>query len=246
MTPVFSMNVYKRTVKAPELTFHVLNDKKKLINLTYKGRSGNFQLKVKRSFTVLKAILNNHPNLMNIHSLDSILNDPNKALSELKISDGFDHFLIIEKKNKVVHVKLDIEKLFNTVNLDTDPIRLYPADNRITFTKQERQEIYDKFKGKCNITGIQLFHTDDFPTERAFMKNAMIPAYDHRQPLKKTGSNQLHNLQLLSQLANQEKNKICNACANPKCEICALAHPERTTVIYPTNQDIKNLRRNGK
>lgn len=62
------------------------------------------------------------------------------------------------------------------------------------------------------------------------------------RPLKKSGANEEYNLQLISKLANMEKNKICNSCENSKCEICALAHPEKVSVIYPTGQDITVLR----
>ena len=239
------MNFHYRTTSDKDFYYRVPYDNLKLIELTFKGESLQFELKVKRAFTVLKALVEHYPEYMNIHSLDGTLNDPNRALSSLRKEDGFQHFLLEERQNNVVHVKLDVSKLFSTVSKKSEVIRLWPHDNRENIPPAIRRQIFKNFCGKCNITGIGLKKENEFSSV-VFMKNAMSSTYDHRKPLSRGGSNQKHNFQLLSKLANDEKNKICNACSDPQCEMCALAHPERVKVIYPTGQDISNLRRNGK
>jgi len=182
---------------------------------------------------------------MNIHELDGMFNDPNRALSSLKIEDGFEHFLDIEYRSKVTHARIDIPLLFEKVSRVSEIINLWPVDNRESLSPELQNSIIEKFDGKCNITGIGLKEETEFGSV-VFMKNAMSLAFDHRKPLSRGGNNAEHNFQLLSKLANNEKNKICNACEDPNCEMCALAHPERVRTIHPTGQDISNLRRNGK
>lgn len=70
----------------------------------------------------------------------------------------------------------------------------------------------------------------------------MIIEYDHRIPLFKGGSNDITNYQIISKLANKEKNKICNGCMVDDCENCALAFPEKTLIILPNKQDLRTFR----
>ncbi|MCY4560934.1 MAG: hypothetical protein OXC03_01180 [Flavobacteriaceae bacterium] len=226
------------------LHYKVIDKKKKIIELTFRGESLKFGLKVKRSFTVLVELIRRYPEFMNIHELDGTLNDPNRALSSLRREDGYDHFLIEESREKqVTFVKLNAIKPFETVNKDTEIIKLWPLDNRGNLSPALQKKIFQEFSERCNITGIGLKENTKFGPV-VFMKNAMSLAFDHRKPLSKGGTNQEHNFQLLSKIANDEKNKICNSCSDPQCDTCALAHPERVSVIFPTGQNISNLSRN--
>lgn len=101
------------------LTFRIINEREKKIELNYKGKTLRFQLRKKRSFTVLRHLLESYPNFLNIHDLDSILHDPNRAHSDLRNDDGFASFLIEEKRGRgVMH---DAKKLFEFVREPENP-----------------------------------------------------------------------------------------------------------------------------
>lgn len=225
-----------------QFKYRVIDESNKIIELTYLGQSQQFQLKVKRSFVVLTHLAERYPSFMNIHDLDGIYNDPNKALSELKLTEGWNGYIQIEKReNRVTHAKLNVRVLFATINPNENVIRFF-AEQRGDMPLERRRQLFKKFQGKCNITGIRLHQDGKFDDPVVFMKRSQTPAYDHRQPLSKGGTDQDHNLQLISEYANMEKNRICNSCVFPKCNQCALAHPESIKTIYPTKQDISVLR----
>src|SRR3989344_4873150 len=224
--------------------YRIINDKKKQVEITYKNKTIRLQLKKKRSFTVLKKILEVYPSFLNIHDLDKQLNDPNRAHSDLRIEDGFANFLEEKRGDKkVMHVKLDVKKLFEYVRMPENHEEYVhlaiSMQSRETLTPELKSEIYEKFGGKCNITGLKVYNNVQ---GSKFMKKLMVAVYDHRRPSSKGGSNEKTNLQLISEMANSEKNKICNACDGRRCEQCALAYPERFDVIQPTRQNIKDLR----
>lgn len=224
-------------------SYKILNENEKKIEITYDNKTLRSQLKVKRSFTVLKKLLEAYPNYINIHDLDNVLHDPNRAHSDLRIANGFANFLI-EKKDKrgVMQVRLDIEKLFKIYrnhNLD-EFLMLSPLHLRVNLSKEDKNKMYQMFKGMCNITGIKLYKK--IPKGAIFLKHFSLLTYDHRRPLSKGGSNEPYNWQLISKLVNDEKNKICNICEGIKCEECALAYPEKYNIIQPTKQDIKGFR----
>ena len=226
-----------------DFDYTILNEPDKKVKITYKGKSLTFRLKVKRAFIVLKAILERHPDFLNIHELDNIYSDPNRAHSDLRIEDGFANFLIEEKdERRVMLVKLDLDKLFRVYQgYDAKkPICLAPPDMRLNLTASERNRIYAKFSGRCNITGIRVLKKIK---DNYFFKHAMIAEYDHRKPLFKGGDNSTDNWQLVSRLANKEKNKICNVCSSEECEHCALAYPERFSTIKANGQNISELRK---
>ena len=224
----------------------VIDEKEKQIEMTYKEESIIFDLVKKRSFVVLKELLKRYPSFMNIHDLDGVYHDPNRALSDLRHEDGFEPFIDVERREKqVMYVRVNVAKLFTAINKKTSVIRLAPYDRRESISEKDKQKIFKDFKGKCNITGVTLRYSDDFDFKDVFMKNLQLASFDHRKPLVKTGSNDRHNWQLVSRFVNQEKNKICNACILSKCNTCALAHPEKVTTIHPTGQDISILRYNG-
>ena len=225
-------------------TFRIIDEKKKKIELTYKGKTLRLRLKVKRSFTVLKKILETYPKYLNIHDLDRELNDPNRAHSALRIEDGFANFLEEKRgKKKVMHVKINLDKLFEYVRIPDNPNEFVclavAMKKRGTLSSELKAKIYKKFKGRCNITGFKVY---DNVKGNKFLKGLMVASYDHRRPISKGGSDNEENIQLICGLANSEKNKICNICDGVKCEQCALAYPEHFDVIIPTGQNIGELR----
>lgn len=224
-------------------SYKILDEKEKKVEITYNNKTLRFQLKVKRSFTVLKKLLESYPNYLNIHDLDNTLHDPNKAHSDLRIANGFANFLLEKTGEKrVMFVKLDVEKLFKYCRTDKplEYISLSARHGREGISEQLKGEIFKEFKGRCNITGLKVYKKS--PKGAIFLKHFLLASYDHRRPLSKRGSNERYNWQLISKLVNDEKNKICNICDGLKCEQCALAYPEKFNIIQPTGQDIKDLR----
>jgi hypothetical protein len=225
-----------------DYTFSILGNKQ--VEIWYKGkRKLRFQLKQKRAFLVLTKLIEIYPNYLNLHDLDAIYKDPNKAYSELKLTDGFLNFVSEKKGEKnVIMAKIDLENIFNQFHpTNSDEfIKLTSVDPRGNLSERDKQTIYAKFHGKCNITGVKLL--PDRPKYTLFMKLSIIPAYDHRIPLFQGGDNQLDNMQLVSEQVNQEKRKICISCKNVKCEKCALAFPEEYHIIQANFQDISDWR----
>ncbi|MBS3056911.1 MAG: hypothetical protein J4473_05775 [Candidatus Aenigmarchaeota archaeon] len=228
--------------KKDNFSYKILNEDDKQVGISYKNKTIKFQLKVKRSFIVLKKLLEAYPDFINIHSLDNILHDPNRAHSDLRIANGFANFLIEKKdKKRVVHLKIDVEKLFRFFKSD-DPdkfMTLSVPHLRKSLSYIDQDKIYEKFRGRCNITGIKVYN---HLQGNYFFKHLLMASYDHRRPISKGGSNDLSNWQLVSKLANDEKNKICNICNGKKCEQCALAYPEKYNTIQPNNQKIDDIR----
>lgn len=226
-----------------DYTFSVLGDKQ--VEIWYKGkRKLRFQLKQKRAFRVLIKLIEIYPSYLNLHDLDNIYSDPNKAYSELKLTDGFLNFVSEKKGNKnVITAKIDLDKLFNQFHpTNSDKfINLTSVNPRSNLSEKDKETIYKKFDGKCNITGVKLLLNR--PKHTLFMKQSIIPAYDHRIPLFQGGDNTLDNMQLVSEQVNQEKRKICISCKNVKCEECALAFPEEHHIIQANFQDISEWRK---
>lgn len=224
-------------------SFRVVNEKKKQFELTHNGKTLQFQLKIKRAFTVMKELLRAYPEFINIHLLNGVLNDPNRAHSDLRIGNGFANFLIEKRgQQKVMHVKIDVEKLFKYYgHISSDEfISLSVPQYRVALNNQQQDDIYNKFKGKCNITGIKLGR--QLTGIHFFCKSLVQPTYDHRRPISKGGTDELENWQLLSVFVNAEKNKICNVCNRNTCEKCALAYPEKFDIIQANNQNINDLK----
>ena len=114
-------------------------------------------------------------------------------------------------------------------------IQLAGIDQRKIITERIKEEIYTKFKGRCNITKVKLF--EKLPS-KYFYKRVLEATYDHRIPLTKGGKDNISNLQLTSVLANAEKNNLCNNCHGKDCKFCALAFPEKSEIIQMNGQNI--------
>ncbi|MEM0134980.1 MAG: hypothetical protein QXU18_07110 [Thermoplasmatales archaeon] len=213
---------------------------KKTVDIWFKGKHRQFELKIKRSLTVLRMLLEHYPNFVGIHTLDGILNDPNRALSDLRLQDGFENFIEERTNKRNIEARLDVQTLFErTPDSYGSPIGLYTRNQRKILSATERAEIFRKFGGKCNLTGWKV--SLDTP-DNQFMRHGLIAEFDHRRPLFKGGTNDLDNFQLVSKLANNEKNKICRACKSNNCEECALAYPENHSIILGNGQDLSTIR----
>lgn len=227
-----------------KFSYKILDDDKKQLEITYGYKTLKFQLRVKRSFTVLKELLKAYPNYFRIHDLDSVLSDPNKAHSELKTANGFSSFVDEKRGNdRTMEAKIDIERLFKFYgHMDSNEfVSLSIKDFRAGLTEEIKDIIFEKFEGKCNITGIKL--SRKLEGIHYFGKSLVTARYDHRRPASKNGTEDIENFQLLSDYLNAEKNKICNICPKNNCEICALAYPEKYDVIQANEQNIKDLKR---
>lgn len=214
----------------------------KRIRIEYSGNYIVFKLKQKRSYTVLLKILEFYPKFMDIHELDGILNDPNRALTDLRNADGFAYFLNERKNDKRnLEVQIDVEKLFTSFKDQYGEEICISFHERLNPTSILKRDIKRKFDSKCNITGIKVY---DKLANIYFLKNLQITSYDHRIPLFKGDCNQtdIRSWQLLSELVNREKNKLCNACLEPNCKVCALAFPEEYDKIICNGQDISKFR----
>ena len=219
----------------------IQNDKYgKVVLVNFNGASKSISCRIKRSFTVLLNLLDHYPNWMDIHSLDSQLGDPNRAMTDLRNDDGFEHFIQQRRNSKRNNeYLLNLTKLFEQhknqkeISLSVS-IRLSPSNNL-------KRTLREKFNNKCNITGIKLM--DSLP-KKSFLKILQIIQYDHRVPLFKGGDNNPDspkNWQLLSELVNREKNKLCGICQHESCINCALAFPEESKIIKANGQNISAI-----
>lgn len=218
------------------------NDSRKEIYFVWKGVRRTLKFQIKRAYTVCLNVLRAHPNYMDIHSLDGILNDPNRAVSDLKNDDGYANFLM-ERRNSLRNMEymVDLEKLFTQYPYET--VIQLGTRTRLNPSPALVEELKRKFNMKCNITGIKLSENIE---GQYFLKNMQIVQYDHRIPLSKGGNedpNDIANWQLLSELVNREKNKMCNSCVVNDCVNCALAFPEKSSIIKANNQNIEELLR---
>ena len=226
-------------------SYQVDDDKNKKITFIYNGESLGFKLRIKRSFTVLKAVAKKYPHFLDIHELDNILSDPNRAHSDLRNEDGFANFLIENRgANRNMMLKLNVPSLFavfsSSKNKDAH-LEIYSIDKREGLLKEEQEKVWALGNGCCNITGLKLYKMKQIKSQNLFLKRLLKAEFDHRRPLTKNGSNDISNFQLLSETTNKEKNKICQSCTIAKCEECALAYPEKFHIILGNNQDIKEI-----
>lgn len=227
------------------MEFNITDDKK--VDVTYDGASVTFEFRKKRAFSVFIELLRSSPDFVNVHAIGQRtgLTDPNRALADLKNANGdaFEGFLVIERRERgLTYVKLELDLLFQTVNKSTEVVRLFELTPRMSLSDDQLRRLFVHFDGVCSLTGVKLtMNLKEFrPT---FLKNFQISVGDHRRPISKFGSNEISNMQLISFAANLEKNKVCVACKDPRCNQCALAFPETMAKIHPTGQDISTLRK---
>jgi hypothetical protein len=162
--------------------------------------------------------------------------DDNKLFGELLDQSGFREYMEhIGTKERLKVWKLHLEVLWiNTSDL-ASPIWFG------IHTQGNLQKYFDdleKLYGlRCNILGNALYKS----SKGKFSSNFRKIAIDHRVPQLKGGEDKIENLQLLSFYINERKNQICAKCIDSICNQCVLAYPEKTSIIFPTQEDISDL-----
>jgi len=223
--------------------WRIVDEENKIIEICKHNECFKMRLHEKRAFFVIIQLLKRYPDYLNIHELDKDYNDPNKAYSDLKILEGFKSFLIERKaEDRTIEAKIDLDGIFEFLENSSDKNTIIKnpfSKDRNSISRDRQKAIYDKFNGRCNITGYKLYESR--PQENLFMKGLLTPSYDHRRPIFKNGSDTDNNIQLLSELVNREKNNICTKCKSNDCEHCALAYPEKYTIIKANNQNIEDF-----
>lgn len=161
--------------------------------------------------------------------------DANKPFSELWNEEGFSWItnIEVEKQGKSKGYQLkdeDHERFFGKII----------KANRKAPTYATQEKIKEDQKGLCNICGTQIHHAKKIESS-TFAKDRVREVCDHRFPVEKGGpSTELDNYQMLCFSCNKSKWQVCNICDEVDCKNCALAYPEKTTVIYPTQEDISD------
>jgi len=162
--------------------------------------------------------------------------DDNKLFGELLDQSGFREYMDhIGTKGRLKVWKLNLNLLWGNTKDLTSPIWFgmhsqYSLQNQFS-------ALENKYGLRCNILGVKLIKEE----KGRFLSNFRKIAIDHRIPQLKKGKDEFENLQLLSYYVNERKNQVCAKCSYFGCLECALAFPEKTSIIYPTKEDISEL-----
>ena len=163
----------------------------------------------------------------------------NKMFDELRNESGFSQFIDKGGRREQVDVIiLNLTLLWKMTENISEPI-WFGVEKQIPLQQFEKGLIQrDGFI--CNITGIPLSLK---PPKDTFAKHLRMKSIDHRKPKLKRGKTELDNLQLLADYINERKKQICSICPDPKCEECVLAFPEKSDIVYPTKENISDIKR---
>ncbi len=210
--------------------------KKWMVEITVDGEVRKFKVYSKRSGQCLELLVNQlEHGVTSVDMLQGYGIDDNKLFDELRSHSGFASLMEKQserRENKDVW-KLDLEKLWSVSEGLSNPI--WFGLNDTTDLQKFKPELTKRDGYRCNISGIPLLDE----SKGKFVSNARKPAIDHRRPQNKKGEDNIENLQFLSEYINLMKMKQCTSCCmDAKCEECALAFPEKTSIIYPTKEDI--------
>ena len=224
------------------------NDKNYTVKITEKISKKYIIIKIKnlRAYIALKHILQKYPDYLNSHdeNFEREYKDTNRAIGALRKEEYYDNFLLEKTgERRVKNYKFNIDKLFEIYDSKTI-LKVSQSTQRISISDTVKKELIKKQNGRCNITGYKLKDKID---KKSFMSNSLRMVFDHRQPLTKNGSNnpdKIDNWQIISELVNQEKLKVCTACSSNLCENCALAFPENYKVVLANNQRIDDINKN--
>lgn len=235
------------------MKFSLKEDKdKKIKKFLFKFKEKNYVIELKgnnRRVQCFEFLLKIYPNFLSVH--DEILikkyDDPNKAMNEFIHDEGFNGFVLEKKINsqkgkKINAYKLDLDKITKHLNEGGD----FGKTTRKQPNKNVRDQLIKRSNLCCEITGYKLFENKQKlkETNTSFLSKMLVCVYDHKVPLFKKGDddpNKIDNWQIISEYANNEKNKVCKSCTESDCSNCALAYPEKNSIIKPTNQNLKNL-----
>ena len=197
-----------------------------------------------KSFELL---LTKYPEFLSVHDdiIKNLYDDPNKAINEFMHDEGFISFIEEKKINsdkgkKILSYKLKIPELTEFLSKGG----ILKNNNRKGLSKHLQIELVKKSQSKCQLTGYKLNRKKELDKkDHKFMNKLLIINFDHRVPLFKGGENDpndLKNWMLISEYANQEKNKVCKVCYEIDCDNCALAFPENNLIIKPSQQNLKD------
>lgn len=237
------MNFKKKTEtrKNKTITVFEFDFKNKIYKIPLSGEGRRV-----RSFEFL---LEAYPDFFSVHDekITKLYKDSNKAINEFIIQEGFQDFVLKEKKNasndeKVDYFKLDLNKICSHLDRKGEfgkKVRKQP-NNKIV------KELIKRSGSCCAITGYKLLKAGKLKEEKiSFLSKMLELVFDHRVPIFKGGSDdntKIDNWQILSWYANNEKNKVCKNCYEKNCDNCALAYPEKSNIIKPTEQSLKDCK----
>lgn len=159
--------------------------------------------------------------------------DANKPFSELWNEEGFTFIDNLKgarrgrSQSYVLKVE-DHDKLFSTLR---KALRRAP-------TKAEAEQLAKAQDFECNFCGSLLVGRERL-VATTFCKDRKRGVWDHRIPVEKGGDSETTNYQGLCFFCNKSKWQICNICPLPNCSRdCALAFPEDSKVVAPTEENI--------
>jgi hypothetical protein len=163
--------------------------------------------------------------------------DANKPFSELWNEEGFSFIQnpTGERRGKSQMYILkpeDHDRLFSITSAQK-AYRKQPSN-------EEKRRLREAQKSKCNICGVIVKPLKQIQAN-SFCKDRRAERFDHRVPIEKSGKSEYDNYQLLCFYCNKSKWQICNICHAVKCDNCALAFPEKSSKITPTNEDISDI-----
>lgn len=164
--------------------------------------------------------------------------DANKPYSELWNEEGFTWIDNLKGKrvgkSQGYQLKVeDHEKFFST-------IRKIKKANRKAPPYEEQIKLKESRNGRCNICGTRIVPKKEISINN-FSKDRHREVCDHRIPVEKGGESEtLDNYQMLCFYCNKSKWQICNICQDAKCHQCALAFPEHSSIVHPTQEDISD------
>tara|TARA_B100000767_G_scaffold232877_1_gene224987 strand:- start:449 stop:1186 length:738 start_codon:yes stop_codon:yes gene_type:complete len=230
------------------------NTNQKISKFTFVFKNTQRILKINgdnRRSTTLRFLLERYPGYLSAHDdeFSSLYDDPNKAINEFIIDEGYAGFIdtkkIISKKNnsKIDSFKINLDKIHNHLEQGNN----FKSNNRKPLKNILQEQLISKTHGLCSFTKYKTYTKKEIKSAGLnFFSKLLEREFDHRVPLFKGGSNdpsKLDNWMIISSLANREKNKVCKSCdgSSINCKTCALAFPESYDLVFPTKQNLKNL-----
>ncbi len=208
-----------------------------IVEIKFEGQKRTFRLFSGRAAKALELMVNSHPNGISTSDMRELHGiDDNKLFGELLDQSGFREFMFNRPvRNKLKVWDIDLHDLFLKTTETIEPLYFGIASQG---NIGKHVDALIKKQGlKCNILKIDLLKN----SKGAFLGNFRKIAIDHRVPQLKRGSDEIDNLQILSYYVNERKNQICAKCNELNCDNCALAYPEKSTIVKPTKEEIGNI-----
>lgn len=161
--------------------------------------------------------------------------DANKPFSELWNEEGFVWITNTPGDRRLggqryVLAPEDHEKFFS--------LTIQKA-NRRSLTPKQKEDIRRTQDHKCNICEALIYPRSKVK-QYVFSRDRVREVFDHRVPVEKGGSSNLENFQALCLYCNKSKWQICTICISNTCSECALAYPERSKIVTPTQENISD------